>query len=437
MSALGQRRMAGATAIIMLLAVMQYVLFAVSPSPAGAAHATCAGSDAYSEFTFNFVNGTTISGDNCPGSAYEFEDSNGRRKTQEAWLPGTGGSADFPLGLGMRVHVSCSEVFTDGWANNGGQPDETGDPNWQIADYSIQKYNANGGETNDCLEVFVPLLPRLRPSTTTTTAPSTTTTTAPSTTTTTAPSTTTTTAPSTTTTTAPSTTTTTAPSTTTTTAPSTTTTTAPSTTTTTQPEETTTTTQATTTTAAITSALGDLVWFDADENGRQDDPAVEFPIAGATVELLAPDGTVLATQVTGDDGLYLFDGLDAGIYRVRVTVEGATYTSTLAAGISNDANSDVWAQGAGVGLTALINLPAGVTDLSWDAGIVVEVQGIQIETTTTIAPVTVETLPFTGFETQETIALALAVAAAGAMLLFAGSRREDEVATVVTGWNNH
>ena len=93
-------------------------------------------------------------------------------------------------------------------------------------------------------------------------------------------------------------------------------------------------------------------------------------------------------------------------------------------------------------MTGLINLPAGVTDLTWDAGVIVEVKGIQVEPTTTTAPppiepVTVETLPFTGAETEQTVMVALGAMLAGAALLFAVSRRE-EVSVVESGtsWSN-
>ena len=223
-----------------------------------------------------------------------------------------------------------------------------------------------------------------------------------------------------------------------------TTTTTQGTTTTTQ--GTTTTTQGTTTTTTrprssttlqeITSALGDFIWFDENRNGRQDDPSVEVPIAGATVELLTSAGVVLATQVTGDDGRYLFDDLDAGIYRVRFTFQGAEYTTPRAFGVSNAANSDVDAQGSGVGLTTLINLPPGVTDLTWDAGIVVEVEGIQIETSTTIEPVTVDTLPFTGIRAVQMSLLGALVAVAGALVVFAGRRGDASGGESIAGWSN-
>ncbi len=196
----------------------------------------------------------------------------------------------------------------------------------------------------------------------------------------------------------------------------------------------------------IESALGDLVWFDENQNGRQDDPITEFPINGATVTLLAPNGTVLAQQVTSTGGLYLFDELEAGNYRVEVCLPGADYTVTNALGVADDVDSDVFSVSDKVGCarTALINLPAGVTDLTWDAGVVVEVKGIQVEPTTTtspppVEPVTVETLPFTGAETEEMVLLALGALAGGALLLVAVSRRDEHVVAAADGgtsWSN-
>lgn len=143
-----------ALALIAVVALIA-ALFAVFEEPARAAPTGNCDGVAYSAFTFNFVNGTTISGDNCPGSDYELV-SNGSRKKNEAWFPGTGGNAAFPSGPGMQIHVSCSEVFEDGWANNGGQPDQNSDPNWKIANYTISKYKENGEFITRCGEVFVP-----------------------------------------------------------------------------------------------------------------------------------------------------------------------------------------------------------------------------------------------------------------------------------------
>jgi hypothetical protein len=211
------------------------------------------------------------------------------------------------------------------------------------------------------------------------------------------------------------------------------------------PPTTTTTTPPTTppTTPEPQSAIGDLVWFDENQNGQQDDPVVEFPINGATVTLLTPDGTVLAQQVTGTDGLYLFDELEAGNYRVEVCVEGADYTAPNALGVADSLDSDVFslAGKSGCAMTGLINLPAGVTDLTWDAGLVIQVEGIQVEpttTTTVIEPVTVGTLPFTGADTDKLAGLALIALAAGSFLLVAARHRDEEavVSTVGQSWSN-
>ncbi len=143
-------------------------------------------------------------------------------------------------------------------------------------------------------------------------------------------------------------------------------------------------------------------------------------------------------------GTYLFDELDAGNYRVRVCLQGADYTVENALGVADDVDSDVFVLGDGCAMTGLINLPAGVTDLTWDAGVVVEVEGIQIEPTTTTAPppiepVTVETLPFTGSDTEQTVLVALGALLAGAALLFLVSGRDEEAMTPVDGgtsWSN-
>jgi uncharacterized repeat protein (TIGR01451 family) len=76
-------------------------------------------------------------------------------------------------------------------------------------------------------------------------------------------------------------------------------------------------------------SIGSFVWDDLDADGLQD--AGEPGIDGATVELLVDDGSgtfvpavdvlgaSVAAIVTGADGLYRFDGLPEGDYRVRVT----------------------------------------------------------------------------------------------------------------------
>jgi hypothetical protein len=71
-------------------------------------------------------------------------------------------------------------------------------------------------------------------------------------------------------------------------------------------------------------AIGDIVWIDLDRSGAQDNG--EQPLAGVTVTLLDENGDPvtqdiagdpIAPQITGADGLYLFDNLPEGTYRVR------------------------------------------------------------------------------------------------------------------------
>ena len=114
-----------------------------------------------------------------------------------------------------------------------------------------------------------------------------------------------------------------------------------------------------------------------------------------------------------------------------------SFTPDCTDGIPDDVDSDVTAAvGVNAAQTSFINLPLGVSDLTWDAGVVaLAVEGIQIEsTTTTIAPVTTDTLPFTGLDTQEFLMLGLAIMVAGSALLFAASRREDDAVESLPPW---
>jgi len=65
------------------------------------------------------------------------------------------------------------------------------------------------------------------------------------------------------------------------------------------------------------AAIGDYVWADADNDGLQD--LGEPGISGVLLELLDENGDPLGTTTTTSGaGWYVFGGLDAGTYRVRV-----------------------------------------------------------------------------------------------------------------------
>ena len=205
----------------------------------------------------------------------------------------------------------------------------------------------------------------------------------------------------------------------------------PVTTTTTVPP-TTTTVPETTTTTAPGGQIGDRVWFDADRDGQQG-PG-EVGIEGVTVELIDDGtGTVMATTTTDADGLYLFDGVAAGTYRVRFSAP-AGFVGFADPNVGDEAvDSDALApsEEATVAETAPFALAAGESNLAVDAGLVVRVGGIQVTTTTsTTAPpatTTPSTLPFTGFDGADPGLLGLAALASGLLLLaLARGRREDE-----------
>jgi uncharacterized repeat protein (TIGR01451 family) len=68
-----------------------------------------------------------------------------------------------------------------------------------------------------------------------------------------------------------------------------------------------------------TGSIGDYVWIDADNDGVQD--VGELPLVNASITLerrIAAVWTVVGTATTGNDGLYTFNGLSAGSYRVSV-----------------------------------------------------------------------------------------------------------------------
>ncbi|MEM7334387.1 MAG: SdrD B-like domain-containing protein, partial [Chloroflexota bacterium] len=93
-------------------------------------------------------------------------------------------------------------------------------------------------------------------------------------------------------------------------------------------------------------SIGSFVWEDLDGSGTQD--VGEPGITGATVELLVDSGggvfvpattitgTAVLSQVTGADGLYHFDNLPPGDYRVRVTPPAGVVPTYNQNGADND-----------------------------------------------------------------------------------------------------
>jgi hypothetical protein len=76
---------------------------------------------------------------------------------------------------------------------------------------------------------------------------------------------------------------------------------------------------------AVLGSIGDRVWKDLDADGVQD--SSEQGLVGWTVTLIR-NGTVLSSQTTGSNGIYLFNNLAAGTYTVQVTRQSG-YTQTF------------------------------------------------------------------------------------------------------------
>ncbi|HRI26499.1 MAG TPA: SdrD B-like domain-containing protein [Chitinophagales bacterium] len=112
----------------------------------------------------------------------------------------------------------------------------------------------------------------------------------------------------------------------------------------------------------LLGSIGNFVWNDLNQNGQQD--TGETGIAGVTVTLYnATNNTIVATTTTNTNGFYLFENLPAGNYYV-VFGTPLGYTPSPA-NTGNDATDSDAGPG---GQTGIINLSAGETDLTIDAG---------------------------------------------------------------------
>lgn len=113
-------------------------------------------------------------------------------------------------------------------------------------------------------------------------------------------------------------------------------------------------------------SIGDKVWKDLDKDGKQD--AGEWGVEGVTVNLFDADMNVIETVTTDEDGMYLFDELEAGDYYVQfVSPDGMEFTRQDR-GSNDDRDSDAGNDGK----TDLIELAEGEHIDNVDAGLVRE-----------------------------------------------------------------
>ena len=114
------------------------------------------------------------------------------------------------------------------------------------------------------------------------------------------------------------------------------------------------------------ASLGDRVFFDANQNGIQDDG--ESGVANVVVRLQSPDGQTIETTATDDNGFYLFDNLNAGDYKITVVQPGNFDGFTVQnAGDDDSADSDINPDNR---MSQVVNLSPGEDDRSVDAGLI-------------------------------------------------------------------
>ncbi|QIK63338.1 hypothetical protein G7068_09100 [Leucobacter viscericola] len=126
---------------------------------------------------------------------------------------------------------------------------------------------------------------------------------------------------------------------------------------------------------AVSSRVGDYVWWDFNRNGTQDDfnGAPEQPASGVTVHLAGTDdlGNQVAVDTqTDSDGTYSFDDLrasDAAGYVITFTKpDGSEFTLKHSDGVDPALDSDADTQS---GISDPVVLDANAEDLTIDAGL--------------------------------------------------------------------
>ena len=117
-------------------------------------------------------------------------------------------------------------------------------------------------------------------------------------------------------------------------------------------------------------SIGEYVWEDVNADGIQD--ADEEGIEGVTVNLYLVDGEIpslVGTELTDEDGAYLFDGLSMGDYYVEfVAPTDEAYSPTFGNTTTDDLDSDV-DDSNGAGTTATFTLDGNNLDVA--AGFVI------------------------------------------------------------------
>ncbi len=117
---------------------------------------------------------------------------------------------------------------------------------------------------------------------------------------------------------------------------------------------------------AGTGVIGDRIWGDTNRNGIQDED--ELGMRGMIVDLLdcADSAHVLSTDTTDSEGLYHFEGLPPGHYRVHLWHSDEFFYSPKDQGSNDNHDSDA---NSPSGVTDCFELREGQNDPRWDIGI--------------------------------------------------------------------
>ena len=118
--------------------------------------------------------------------------------------------------------------------------------------------------------------------------------------------------------------------------------------------------------AAGLAGLGDRVWNDLNQDGLQD--ANEPGIPGVTVQLFDNNGIAIANTTTDANGIYQFNGLNPGTYKVKFSNLPTGYDFTIANLNGSQESLDSDADPL-TGETSFVTLLAGEYNPDVDAGI--------------------------------------------------------------------
>ncbi|OQW94881.1 MAG: hypothetical protein BWK77_08380, partial [Verrucomicrobia bacterium A1] len=115
----------------------------------------------------------------------------------------------------------------------------------------------------------------------------------------------------------------------------------------------------------VPASLGDFVWNDLDADGIQD--AGETGVANVVVTLYSVSNGLIGVATTTVSGAYAFTNLPPDDYYVDIDTPSGWYVSPQFQGGNSATDSDI----DGAGVSVIINLISGQTDLTLDAGIYV------------------------------------------------------------------